>query len=1049
MISKIFIDRPIFAWVIAIIIMLSGAGALIVMPIDQYPDIAPPAVNIRANFPGASAETLETSVTQVIEQQLSGIDGLIYFSSTSSSAGTAAITATFKKGTDPDIAQVQVQNSVQQALSRLPQQVQQQGLRVTKSGADILMVVAVYDESDQQSVVDVADYLVSNLQDPIGRVPGVGDVNVFGSQYAMRVWLDPFKLSAVSLMPSDVTAAIEAQNTQVAAGQIGAQPSSDQQMLTATVTSRSRLSTPEQFRGLILKSQGNGAAVRLGDVARVELGAESYSVISRFNGHPGAGIAIQLAPGADALTTADLAKAEVLQQSRSFPPGMKFAYPNDSTAFIKLSIEEVVKTLIEAIILVVVVMFVFLQSWRATLIPAIAVPVVLLGTFGILQLFGFTINTLTLFGMVLSIGLLVDDAIVVVENVERVMEENPDISPHDATVQSMGEIQTALIAIALVLSAVFLPMAFFGGSVGVIYQQFSITIVASMALSVVVALVLTPALTSTLLKRRLHGGGHRVAVGWASRFGERFNHWFSRMSDNYRELVRNVINRSRAAMVIYGVMVAALVILFSALPTSFLPVEDQGRAQIRFTLPPGATANRTVEVVRQIQAYFQNDMANGVDAVYTVVGQGQAGGGQNAGQGFILLKPWDQRNGAELSADSLTRKATKDLGRRLRDADFFALSPPAVRGLGQSDGFTMQLLNTGGLSRSDFKTRRDALFAAVQKDPLLANVRLGTLEDNPTLRVSIDDEKLGALGISAQQADQTLSTAWGGTYVNDFIDQGRVKRVYVQGDAQYRSRPEDLAYWHVRGSGGQMSPFSAFATLGWEQSPNILSRFNGVASYEFQGSAAEGQSSGTAMDRIAELASELSGTGIDWSGLSYQERLSGGQAPLLYGLSLLVVFLCLAALYESWSIPAAVLMVIPIGLLGATLAVTLRGLENDVYFQVGLLTTMGLSAKNAILIIEFAERAERGGKSTIEAAVEAARLRLRPILMTSLAFIFGVLPLALSSGAGAKSRVEIGTAVIGGMLSATAIAIFFVPLFYVLVRKAVVRFGSQPSPHPV
>ena len=1034
MISRVFIDRPIFAWVIAIVIMLAGAGALYSLPVEQYPDIAPTSINVRATYPGASADTVESSVTQIIEQQLTGIDGLIYFSGSSSSAGSASLTATFAKGTDPDIAQVQVQNKVQQALARLPQAVQQQGVTVTKASSDFLLIVSVYDKTDRATNNDVSDYLVSTLQDPIGRIPGVGDVSVFGSQYAMRIWLDPAKLAGVGLMPSDVVSAVQAQNAQVAAGQIGAQPSGPDQMLTATVTARSRLTTADQFRQIVLKSQADGARVLLGDVARVELGAENYSIVSRFNGHPAAGIAVQLAPGADALKTAELVKAEVERRSQDFPDGYAFGFPIDSTTFIQLSVHEVEKTLFEAIILVVIVMFVFLQSWRATLIPAIAVPVVLLGTFGILAAFGFSINTLTLFGMVLSIGLLVDDAIVVVENVERVMAENPDISPRDATVQSMGEITTALIAIALVLSAVFLPMAFFGGSVGVIYRQFSVTIVSSMILSVVVALVLTPALTATLLKRE----ATRSDTVWAARFhhhGNRFNAWFGRTSDRYRERVRRTIEEPRCALVGYGLIILVLGLVMWTLPSSFLPVEDQGRAQIQYTLPPGATISRTEAVASTVQKYFRDKMGDTVDAVYTVSGQGGGGGsGQNAGRGFLLLKPWDDRTASTASADAITKQATMELGRQLRDAEFFALSPPSIRGLGQSNGFTMQLLNTGGLSRADFKAARDRLIGSAQGDPVLTAVRLGTLEDNPTLTVKVDDQKLGALGITSQAADQLLATAWGGTYVNDFIDRGRVKRVYVQGDAPFRSRPEDLSQWYVRGTSGAMAPYTAFATTGWSQAPSSLSRFNGTPSYQIQGSAAEGKSSGDAMARIAALAGEISGTSIAWSDLSYQERLSGSQAPFLYSVSLLDVFLCLAALYESWSIPFAVMLVIPIGLVGAALAVWLRGLQNDVFFQVGLLTTMGLSAKNAILIIEFAEQAEIKGKSAADAAIEAAQLRLRPIIMTSLAFIVGVVPLAISTGAGAKSRVEIGTAVVGGMLTATAIAIFLVPLFFVLVR---------------
>ncbi|MEA3004558.1 MAG: multidrug efflux pump [Sphingomonadales bacterium] len=1036
MISRIFIDRPIFAWVIAIVIMLGGIGGILSLPIEQYPDIAPPSVNIRANYPGASADTVETSVTQVIEQQLTGLTGLLYFQANSSSSGSVSITATFAKGIDPDIAQVQVQNKVQQALPRLPQPVQQQGLVITKSNPDFLLVVAVYDATDSLTSADVSDYLVSNLQDPLGRVAGVGDINVFGAQYAMRIWLDPYKLSGYSLMPRDVILAVQAQNTQVAAGAIGGQPAPATQMLTATVTARSRLSKPEQFRQIILKTQPDGSHVLLQDVARVELGSESYGSTSRLNGHPGAGIAIMLAPGADALKTAQLVRAEVDARAKSFPPSFRYAYPNDSTLFIKLSIQEVVKTLIEAIILVVIVMFVFLQSWRATLIPAIAVPVVLLGTFGILAIAGFSINTLTLFGLVLSIGLLVDDAIVVVENVERLMDEE-GLSPHDATVKSMGEIQTALIAIALVLSAVFLPMAFFGGSTGVIYRQFSVTIVSSMMLSVIVALILSPALTASLLKPPARDGAEartgRIG-GWFRRAGARFNNWFNASADRYRRGVVWTIERGRPMMLVYVVLALVLGLVFFRLPTSFLPTEDQGSAQVQFTLPPGATQARTTAAAKTIEHYFLTTEKNNISALFTVVGSSQAGSGQNAGRGFLQLTPWSQRKGTANSAQAITQRANRNLS-SMRDVQFFALNPSPVRGLGQSTGFTMELLNSGSLSREAFKAVRDRILAAANRDPTLASVRLSTLEDNPTLQVNEDQAKIGALGLAQSDVDSTLSVAWGGNYVNDFLDRGRVKRVYVQGDAPYRSRPEDLGSWFVRTSTGTMAPFSAFATTGWGQAPSTLSRFNGLPSYEFSGDAAPGTSSGQAMNRMAALAGAEAGVSVDWSGLSYQERLSGGQAPYLYALSLLVVFLCLAALYESWSIPLSVLLVIPLGLLGAALAVFLRGLENDVYFQVGLLTTMGLSAKNAILIVEFAEQAERRGRSPFEAAVEAARLRLRPILMTSLAFIFGVLPLAISTGAGAQSRIEIGTAVMGGMITATILAIFFVPLFFVLVRR--------------
>ncbi|WP_442679883.1 efflux RND transporter permease subunit [Sphingomonas sp. ASY06-1R] len=1037
MLSRIFIDRPIFAWVVAIIIMLLGIGGIFSLPVEQYPDIAPPQVNIRANFPGASAATLESSVTQVIEQQLTGIDGMLYFQATSNAAGQVTVNVTFGKGVDPDIAQVQVQNKVQQALPRLPQQVQQQGLVVTKSNADFLMVISVYDETDKSTNIDVSDYLVSNLQDAIGRVPGVGDVNVFGTQYAMRIWLDPYKLSSFQLMPSDVIAALQAQNTQVSAGQVGQQPMPSGQMLNAIVTSRSRLTSVDQFRKIVVKAQGSGSRVLLEDVARVELGAENYNSLSRLNGHPGAGIAVSLGPGADALKTSELVRNLIIQRAKGFPDGYTYAFPLDSTAFIKLSVHDVIKTLIEAIILVVIVMFLFLQSWRATLIPAIAVPVVLLGTFGVLAAFGFSINTLTLFGMVLAIGLLVDDAIVVVENVERVLEEEPDISPRDATIKSMGEINIALIAIALVLSAVFLPMAFFGGSTGVIYRQFSITIVSSMVLSVIVALVLSPALAATLLKRRDKeaAANSNVVVRKAHEYGDRFNAWFARTSERYRAVVAWLIERMAAALIGFGLVLALLVFLFLRMPTSFLPTEDQGFAQLQYTLPPGATQDRTLQVAKAIEAYFNGPEKNDTAAIFTVIGSNQSGNGQNVGRGFLALRPWDDRKGPEHSAQTITQRATKALGSQLRDAEFFALNPPPVRGLGQSTGFTMELLNTGGLSREQFQDRLNQLLAQARSDSSLTAIRMNSLPDQPSLSIDIDAEKVGALGINQSDVDQTLSTAWGGNYVNDFVDRGRVKRVYVQGDAPFRAKPEDIGQWFVRNGSGTMTPFSSFAHGTWGTTPNVLTRFNGSSSFEIQGQAASGASSGDAMDRIAELAGQLPGVSVAWAGISYQERLSGGQAPILYGLSLLVVFLCLAALYESWSIPFAVMLVMPLGLVGAVLAVTLRGLENDIYFQVGLLTTMGLSAKNAILIVEFAEQAEKQGKTALEAALEAARIRLRPILMTSLAFIFGVLPLAISTGAGARSRVEIGTAVIGGMLTATVLAIFYIPLFFVLVRR--------------
>ncbi|MDQ2893023.1 MAG: efflux RND transporter permease subunit [Pseudomonadota bacterium] len=1046
MLSRIFIDRPIFAWVLAIIVMLGGIGAIMALPIAQYPDVAPPQVSIRANYPGANAETLQNSVTQVIEQQLTGIDGLLYFSSSSSSRGSVSISLTFAKGTNPDIAQVQVQNQVQQALPRLPQQVQQQGLTVRKSNPDFLLVIGVFDATDRATNQDVSDYLVSNFQDPLGRIKGVGDTNVFGAQYAMRIWLDPAKLASFQLIPSDVVTAIQNQNTAVAAGELGGQPSPPSQYLNATVTAQSRLQTPEQFANIILKTQNSGATVRMKDVARIELGAESYAARSRVNGHPGAGIAVLMAPGADALKTAELVKQFVSEQTAGLPAGYRIAYANDSTDFIKLSIDEVVKTLIEAVILVVIVMFVFLQSWRATLIPTIAVPVVLLGTFGVFYFAGFSINTLTLFGLVLAIGLLVDDAIVVVENVERLMDENPDMTPRQATIESMDEITVALVAIALVLSAVFLPMAFFGGSTGVIYRQFALTIISAMVLSVLVALILSPALTATLLKQKsqeardgtwLERRFPRIA-GWFSSAATKFNTTFDAGIEKYSRGVRTVVERKWLFGLIYLAIVALLAILFLRLPTGFLPTEDQGLAIVQFQLPPGATQNRTAQVQQQVEHYFLTKEADNVKTMFSVsgIGGGGAPGGQNTGLGFIAMKDWSNRKGKENTADAITQRASGAFA-NIRDARVYALVPPAVRGLGQSNGFTIELQNTSGMPLTKFQAARDQLLADAMKDPAMVGVRLSELPDVPTVHVDVDPEKLAVLGLSQQAVNSTLSTAWGGQYVNDFTDRGRVKRVYVQGDAPYRSKPSDLDQWYVRGSSGQMAPFSSFAKTSWEVAPVLLSRFNGIQSYEFQGSAAPGKSSGDAIAAMTTLASKIPGTSVAYSGLTFQERLSSGQAPLLYGLSILVVFLCLAALYESWSIPVAVLLIIPLGLVGAIVFVTLRGLTNDVYLQIGLLTTMGLASKNAILMIEFAEQAERKGARVIDAALEAARIRLRPILMTSFAFIFGVMPLAVSTGAGANSRIAIGTAVIGGMLTATIFAVFYIPFFFVMVRRGI------------
>jgi multidrug efflux pump len=1030
--SRFFIDRPIFAWVIAIVIMLAGGLSILVLPVEQYPNIAPPQVNITATYPGASPETVENTVTQVIEQQLTGLDGLIYFSSTSDSSGSASISATFAAGTNPDIAQVQVQNKLQLAVPRLPNDVQRQGVVVAKSQNGFLMIAALYDDSGKLTTSDMGDYVASRLQDPISRINGVGQTQVFGGQYAMRIWLDPLKLNKYALTPDDINLAIQAQNAQVSAGQLGAAPSLATQALNATVTAQSRLQTPEQFRAIVVKGAGTGAVVRLGDVARVELGSDNYNFVGRMNGHPAAGIAIYLAPGANALQTADAVKAQIKALSATFPSGLKVAYPFDGTPFIRISIQEVIKTLIEAILLVVVVMFVFLQNWRATLIPAIAVPVVLLGTFAVIKAAGYSINTLTMFGMVLAIGLLVDDAIVVVENVERIMSEE-GLSPQDATRKSMGEITGALVGIAMVLSAVFLPMAFFGGSTGVIYRQFSITIVSAMVLSVIVALVLTPALCATLLKAPTEAHARQAHAEKGGGFFGWFNRTFNKSVDRYERTLGRILGRPLPALIGYGVVILLLGLLFVRLPTGFLPDEDQGSIINLVSLPPGAVQARTQKVMNQVEHHYLQEEPNTL-AMFSVVGFSFAGSGQNNGMAFVHLKDWDLRKDPRNRAPAVVGRAFGAF-RRIRDGLAFALTPPAISGLGNSSGFDMELVDRAGLGHDALLKARNQLLGMAAKDPILAQVRPNGQEDTPQLHLDIDLPRATALGVSQSDINDTITAAWGGTYVNDFIDRNRVKRVYLQGDAQYRAIPDDLQRWYVRSASGTMTPFSAFSSSHWSFGPTRLERYNGQAAFEIQGGSAPGKSSGAAMDEMEKLAAQLpQGVGLEWTNLSYQERLSGNQAPALYAVSLVVVFLCLAALYESWSVPVAVLMVVPLGIVGAVLAATVRGLNNDIYFQVGLLTTIGLSAKNAILIVEFAEAAERAGKSPRDAAIEGARLRLRPILMTSLAFIAGVTPLAISTGAGAGSQNDIGTGVIGGMLTATVLAIFLVPLFFVLVR---------------
>ncbi|MFM5098033.1 efflux RND transporter permease subunit [Aeromonas veronii] len=1037
--ARFFIDRPIFAWVIALVIMLAGSLAIIKLPVAQYPSIAPPAVGISASYPGASAKTVEDSVTQIIEQNMTGLDHLLYMSSQSDSAGRVSVTLTFQPGTDPDIAQVQVQNKLQQAMSLLPQEVQQQGIRVQKTSSSFLMVAAFISSDGSMNNDDLADYVVSNIKEPLSRLDGVGDITLFGSQYSMRVWLDPNKLNRVQMTPGDVQAAIKAQNAQVAFGKLGGTPSVEDQLFTATIMGQTRLSTVEQFNDILLRVNQDGSKVRLKDVARVELAGESYDADALYNGQSTAAVAIKLATGANALDTAEKVRAKLNELSDYFPANMEIVYPYDTTPFVKISIEEVVQTLIEAIFLVFCVMYLFLQNFRATLIPTIAVPVVLLGTFGVMAAFGFSINTLTMFGMVLAIGLLVDDAIVVVENVERLMSEE-DLSPLEATRKSMTQITGALVGIALVLSAVFVPMAFFGGSTGAIYRQFSLTIVSAMVLSVLVALILTPALCATLLKPMKHGefGAKRGFFGW-------FNRAFDAGTNRYQSSVRKVIKQGVRYSLIYGAMLAVLAVLFMRMPTSFLPEEDQGVIMSMVQLPVGATKQRTEVVLADMRDYFLKNEKENVDSVLTVSGFSFAGSGQNAGMAFIKLKDWSERKSPDRSANAIIGRAMGYLF-SIKEAQVFAFNLPPIPELGTATGFDFFLQDRGGIGHDKLMAARNQLLGMAAQDPTLVRVRPNGMEDTPQLDIKIDYEKALAQGLSIADINNTLATAWGSSYVNDFVDRGRIKKVYMQADAPFRMNPEDLKLWYVRNSAGQMVPFSAFASTEWSFGSPRLERYNGVPAMEIVGEAAPGKSTGDAMAAIEQMVKQLpEGVGIEWTGLSFQERQAGSQAPALYAISLLVVFLCLAALYESWSIPFSVMLVVPLGVLGAIVAATLRGLENDVYFQVGLLTTIGLSAKNAILIVEFAKELYDKGMGLGEAVVEAARLRLRPILMTSLAFILGVLPLVISSGAGASSRNAIGTGVMGGMISATVLAIFFVPLFFVLVMRYFTSHKSKEA----
>jgi HAE1 family hydrophobic/amphiphilic exporter-1/multidrug efflux pump len=1031
--SRYFIDRPIFAWVLAIVLMLAGVLAMRSLPIAQFPEIAAPKVTISTVYPGADAQTLENTTTQVIEQQLKGIDNLRYFSSTSDSAGNLAVTLTFEQGSDVDIAQVQVQNKLQQAVPILPQEVQQQGLRVNKSSASFLLVVALYSENGAHDQVDLGDYVASKIQDPLSRITGVGDTQVLGAQYAMRIWLDPYKMANLSVAVTDVTAAIRAQNAQVSAGQVGGLPTVNAQSLNATITAQSRLQTPEQFREIILRANPDGSVIKLGDVSRVEIGSETYNFQARFNGKQAAGFGIRLAPGANALDTVTAVKARVEELSKQFPSDIKVAYPLDNSTFVRLSVEQVVHTLVEAVILVFLVMFLFLQNWRATIIPTITVPVVLLGSLAILQLAGFTINTLTLFGMVLAIGLLVDDAIVVVENVERLIQEE-GLSPADAARKSMDEISGALVGIGLVLSAVFLPMAFFGGSTGVIYRQFSITIVSSMILSVLVALILTPALCATILKPHREGKEEHPR-GIFGRFFAWFNRTFDRGVERYGNGVHKVERRWGRSLIVFALIVAGMAFLFIRLPSGFLPEEDQGLLFTQISLPPGATIEQTASVLDQVRDHYLVDEKATVESIFTIAGFGFVGQGQNVGLAFVRARPWEEREGAENRISAVAGRANAALA-KIRAGMAIAFAPPAVLELGNANGFDFQLKDSNNQGHAQLLAARNQLLGMAMKDPRLAQVRPNGLEDAPQLKLEVDQPRAASLGLSQADINTTISTAFGGSYINDFIDRGRVKRVFVQADAPYRVSPDAIDNFYVRGTSGTMAPFSSFADKSWSKGPARLERYNGVSSMQIMGSPAPGESSGAAITAMEEHAKKLpAGFDFEWTGLSYEEQLSGGQAPALYALSLLIVFLCLAALYESWSVPIAVLLVVPLGILGAVIAATLRGLNNDIYLQVGLITTVGVSAKNAILIIEFAEEKMREGLSARDAAVEAAKIRLRPILMTSFAFIFGVLPLAISTGAGAGGQNAIGWAVVGGMLSATVLAIFFVPVFFTVVKR--------------
>jgi hydrophobe/amphiphile efflux-1 (HAE1) family protein len=1037
-----FIDRPIFAWVLAIVTMMAGALAITTLPIAQYPTIAPPAIAISAAYPGASADIVQSTVTQVIEQQLSGIDHLLYFGSESDADGSMTITLYFEQGTNPDIAQVQVQNKLQLATPLLPVEVQQEGLRVVKATRNFLLVIGFYSSDGSMNSEDVSDYIASRVQDPISRTSGVGDYQLFGTQYAMRIWLDPVKLTNYGLTPVDVSNALQVQNLQVPSGELGGLPSVGGQRLHATIIGPQRLTNAEEFGRVLLKVNTDGSRVLLKDVANIGLGAESYSVHTEYNARPAAGLAIKLAPGANALDTAKAIHATMDGLAPFFPPGLNLIYPYDTTPFVRVSIDEVVKTLFEAIVLVFLVIYLFLQNFRATLIPTIAVPVVLLGTFGILAAAGYSINTLTMFGMVLAIGLLVDDAIVVVENVERVMEEEK-LSPKEATRKSMGEITGALVGIALVLSAVFLPMAFFSGSTGVIYRQFSITIISAMSLSVLVALIFTPSLCATLLRPRVAEAHERERgfFGW-------FNRGFTRMNLTYERGVGHVTGRTGRYLLLYLLIVVVMGVLFVRVPRSFLPDEDQGILFVQVVAPPGAASELTQHALDEARDYFLKDEANIVSGVFTVNGFSFGGHGQNAGLVFVRLKDWSDRPGEKNSVFALATRANQRF-HQMRGAIVVAFAPPAALELGNATGFDFELEDRGNIGHAALMQARGQLLATASKDPRIGLIRPNGLDDEPQYKLDIDWEKASALGLSIGTVNDTLGAGWGSSYVNQFVDRNRVKRVFLQGDPPSRMLPNDLDRWYVRNGAGQMVPFSTFAAAHWTWGSPKLERYNGTSALEFLGSPSPGRSTGDALAAMQAAVAKLpKGVSYEWTGLSYEEVRSGSQAPALYVISLTIVFLCLAALYESWSIPFAVMLVVPLGIIGTITATLVRGLSNDVFFQVGLLTTVGLSAKNAILIVEFAKENYERGMDLIEATVAAARQRLRPILMTSMAFVLGVLPLAIATGAGAGGRIAIGTGVIGGMLTATVLAVFLVPVFFVWVRSVFSGRRKDERPQP-